>query len=196
MIRLTGLSVAAYASTNLDNLLLLCGFFAHPAYSPFQIVVGQFAGIGILVAASVLCALAAVVIPLPCIGFLGLFPIFLGCSRLVTRFDVLPRPPSSSRQIMAVTAAAVANGGDNIATYVPIFAGSTRGDSLAIVAVFAVLTGLWCWMAEVMVKHPITGYVFRTWSARLLPIVLIAVGLIVLWRNGSFDLIYTRRLGL
>ena len=189
MIKLIAVAIAAYTSTNIDDLLLLCGFCAHPAYSTNQIVAGQFIGIGILVVASMLCALAAVVIPLPYVGLLGIAPIYLGCSRFLTRLNSVQRPPSSSRQILAVVTATIADGGDNIATYVPMFAGSSGADRFAIVAVFAVLTGLWCWMAGAMVKHPIIGRRLRAWSTRLLPYMLIAVGLIVLWRNGSFGLI-------
>jgi hypothetical protein len=52
MIRLIAVAVAAYTSTNIDDLLLLCAFCAHPAYSTRQIVAGQFIGIGFLVVAS------------------------------------------------------------------------------------------------------------------------------------------------
>ena len=189
MINLIAMAVAAYASTNIDDLLLLIGFFAHPAYSSNQIVAGQFIGIGILVGVSLLCALAAMIIPLPYVGLLGLAPIYLGCSRLFNRLDPVQRPPSSSRQIMAVMTATFADGGDNIATYVPIFAGSTPADRLAIIGVFTLLTGLWCWLAGAMVAHPAAGRIFRAWGLLLLPYMLIAVGLLVLWRNGSFGLI-------
>lgn len=191
MIKLIAVAIAAYTSTNIDDLLLLCAFFAHPAYSTSQIVVGQYSGIAILVVVSMLCALAAVVIPLPYIGLLGIAPICLGCSRFLTQFNANQRPPSSSRQIVAVIAATIADGGDNIATYVPLFAGSSGADHLVLAAVFALLTGLWCWMGFAMVKHPIVGRVFRAWSTRLLPYMLIAIGLLVLWRNGSFGLIPT-----
>ncbi len=189
MIGLIGMAVIAYAATNIDDLLLLCGFFGHPAYATKQIVLGQFIGIGILVSVSLLCALAAVAVPLPYIGLLGFAPIYLGCCRFRRRFDVVQRKPSSSRQILAVIAATVADGGDNIVTYVPIFTGSRGMEGLAVVAVFAVLTGLWCWMAMALVKHPVVGRMFRAWSTRLLPFLLIAVGLFALWRNGSFGLI-------
>jgi cadmium resistance protein CadD (predicted permease) len=189
MIKLIAIAVAAYASTNIDDLLLLCAFFSLPAYSASQIIVGQFTGIGILVAVSLLCALAAMVIPPPYVGLLGIAPIYLGISRLMKGAGAVQRPVSSSSQIVTVIAATIADGGDNIATYVPIFNGGTKAECLAIIAVFAVLTGLWCWAADALVKHPVAGYVFRMWSARLLPYMLIAVGIAVLWRSGTFGLL-------
>jgi cadmium resistance protein CadD (predicted permease) len=168
MIGLIIVAIAAYASTNIDDLLLLCGFFAHPAYSS---------------------ARAAVVIPLPYIGLLGFAPIFLGCSRFLAPFGLIQRPPSSRRRLITVATATVADGGDNIATYIPIFAGTDGADCCAVIAVFSVLTGLWCWIACIVTKHPVVERMFRAWSTRLLPYMLIALGLIVLWRNGSFGLI-------
>jgi cadmium resistance protein CadD (predicted permease) len=189
MIGLIIVAIAAYASTNIDDLLLLCGFFAHPAYSTNQIVLGQFVGIGVIVIVSLLCARAAVVIPLPYIGLLGFAPIFLGCSRFLAPFGLIQRPPSSRRRLITVATATVADGGDNIATYIPIFAGTDGADCCAVIAVFSVLTGLWCWIACIVTKHPVVERMFRAWSTRLLPYMLIALGLIVLWRNGSFGLI-------
>jgi cadmium resistance protein CadD (predicted permease) len=110
MIRLIAVAVAAYISTNIDDLLLLCAFCAHPAYSTTQIVAGQFIGIGILVVASLILALTSVVIPLPYVGLLGVAPIYLGCSRVLTRSKFVQRPTSSSRQTLVVITATIANG--------------------------------------------------------------------------------------
>jgi len=184
------LVTVAYVSTNIDDLILLIGFFSHPDYTPTKIVFGQFLGIGCLVTASLLCALAALVIPVAWIGLLGLAPIYLGVARFVTQVDLTRRPPAASgRQILAVMMATIADGGDNIAAYVPIFAGSSRSQSVVVFALFAVMTGMWCWMAQAMVDHPLIGRVFRAWSIRGLPLLLIAIGLCVLWRNGSFGLL-------
>jgi cadmium resistance protein CadD (predicted permease) len=192
MIGLIAVAVAAYISTNIDDLLLLCAFSAHPAYSTTKIVAGQFIGIGILVVASLILALTSVVIPLAYVGLLGIAPVYLGCSRVLTRSKSVQRPTSSSRQTSAVITATIADGGDNVATYVPIFAGSDGTERLAIIAVFAALAGLWCWMAGTMLEHPIIGRTFGAWSTRLLPYMLISLGFIGLWRNGSFELIEAR----
>jgi cadmium resistance protein CadD (predicted permease) len=189
MIKLLAVAVAAYASTNIDDLLLLCAFFALPAYSVRQIVIGQFMGIGILVAVSMVCALAAMGITSRYVGLLGLAPIYLGASRLLNGSGLTQRRLSSSSQIMTVIVATLADGGDNIATYVSIFASSSGTERFAIVVAFAVLTGFWCWMAATLVKHPVAGYMFRKWSARLLPFMLMAIGIILLWRSGSFGMI-------
>jgi cadmium resistance protein CadD (predicted permease) len=167
-------------------------FLRPSSISTTQIVGGQFVGIGILVVASLILALTSVVIPLAYVGLLGIAPVYLGCSRVLTRSKSVQRPTSSSRQTLAVITVTIADGSNNIATYVPIFAGSDGTERLAIIAVFAALTGLWCWMAGTMLEHPIIGRTFGAWSTRLLPYMLISLGFIVLWRNGSFELIEAR----
>lgn len=185
---LIALAVVAYISTNIDDLLLLCGFFAHPAYANGKIIFGQFLGIGILVAISLLCALATIIIPVCYVGLLGFAPIYLGLSTLLRRYRG-HAPLSGSGQMAAVVAATVADGGDNIATYVPIFAASSYIDSLVIVSVFAAMTGLWCWLAQILINHALAGQVFRRLSQRLLPFLLIIIGLLVFWRNGTYGLL-------
>ncbi|MFL5538288.1 MAG: cadmium resistance protein, partial [Longimicrobiaceae bacterium] len=55
---LLGLAVAVFVSTNIDDIFLLSAFFADGHLRPRSIVAGQFLGIGVLVAASTLAALA------------------------------------------------------------------------------------------------------------------------------------------
>ena len=45
---LLGLAIALFASTNLDDILLLVGFFADPTFRDRDIVIGQYAGIAAL----------------------------------------------------------------------------------------------------------------------------------------------------
>ena len=58
-----GLGVAAFASTNLDDLLLLASLFVDAEFSPRSIILGQFAGMAVLVAVSAAAALVAVRVP-------------------------------------------------------------------------------------------------------------------------------------
>jgi cadmium resistance protein CadD (predicted permease) len=57
------LAVVVFASTNLDDLLVLSAFFAEPNAAWRTVVTGQFLGIGALVLTSVLIALAALRLP-------------------------------------------------------------------------------------------------------------------------------------
>jgi len=69
-----GIGVVVFASTNIDDIFLLSAFFADPHLRPRSVVAGQFLGIGALVTASAVAALAAVVIPPGWSSLLGLVP--------------------------------------------------------------------------------------------------------------------------
>jgi cadmium resistance protein CadD (predicted permease) len=57
------IGAGAFVSTNIDDILLLAVFFSERGRRILSIDLGQFLGIGALVAASVLSTLAAVAIP-------------------------------------------------------------------------------------------------------------------------------------
>ena len=66
-----GGGVALYATTNIDDLFLLSAFFADPHLYPRNIVIGQFLGIGVLTAVSIVAA-AALAVPESWIAWSGL----------------------------------------------------------------------------------------------------------------------------
>jgi cadmium resistance protein CadD (predicted permease) len=78
-----GVGIAAFVSTNIDDLLILMAFFATPRFLPFQIVLGQYIGMGSLIAVSLLGLLIALVVPVNLIGLIGLFPIAIGIKELL-----------------------------------------------------------------------------------------------------------------
>jgi len=56
MLTTVTIAIVAFALTNIDDIFLLTGFFSDPSQRPLQIIVGQYVGIGFLIAASGLCA--------------------------------------------------------------------------------------------------------------------------------------------
>lgn len=190
------LGVVVFAATNVDDLLVLLGFFAEPGYRPRQVAVGQSAGIGLLVATSVLCALVALVIPEQWLGLLGLAPLGIGLWKLGAlarggaMADEDPRPgrPTGAKAL-AVGAVTVANGGDNIAVYTPLFATRSATEVTVLVAVFAAMTALWLLAAHSLVRHPALGPPIRHIGRYALPVVLIGLGLLVLAEANTLDLI-------
>ena len=52
--------------------------------------------------------------------------------------------------------------------------------ALATASVFAVLTAAWCGLAHWLVNHPTVGAPIRRYGHRVLPFVLIGVGVMVM----------------
>jgi cadmium resistance protein CadD (predicted permease) len=142
------------------------------------VVAGTYLGIGALYAVSVAAALAAAAIPAGYIALLGLVPLALGLRLLFTKKG-RDAPPPAAHGVLAVAGINVAAGGDNIGVYTPLFATTT--EAIAVYgAVFALLTGALCWAAHRLVAHPALGAPVRRWGPRLVPWVLVALGLWIL----------------
>jgi cadmium resistance transport/sequestration family protein len=194
-----GIAVVLFASTNVDDIFVLLGFFADPKFRGRQIVIGQYLGITALYGASVLASLISLVIPTAYIGLLGLAPIFLGLKKLWTlregsEADDDPgdheKASAGHGKIVAVAAVTIANGGDNISIYTPLFA--TRAiDEIAVIAiVFALMTALWLGAAHYLVNHPRIGAPIRRYGHRVVPFVLVALGILILYEAGTVQLFY------
>jgi len=77
-----GIAVLVYASTNIDDLLILAVFFADPRARIGAVIAGRFIGLAVLVlvsAGAALLAMAmAMAVPGEWIALLGLVPLVLG----------------------------------------------------------------------------------------------------------------------
>lgn len=191
-----GVGIVVFTSTNIDDLFLLSAFFADPRLRHGAIVAGQYLGIGVLVLASALAALLALAVPEGWIALLGAVPLLLGLGKLLTLRQQMADAESDGgehriqaqghnagrrlhAQVLSVAGVTVANGGDNIGVYVPLFA--TALDAIATyVLTFAVMTGLWCALGYVLVNHAMAGRAIRRYGHIALPIVLIALGVHIL----------------
>ncbi|XXY49997.1 cadmium resistance transporter [Sorangium sp. So ce269] len=185
-----GVSAVVFISTNIDDILLLTAFFSDPDFTPRQVVAGQFLGIAALVLASVACALLAVRVPEGWIGLLGLAPLALGLQGLWALRrgqeagdddddDDQPRGRAARFRTLAVATVTVANGGDNLGVYIPLFSRSPGLIPLH-AAVFAVMTGALCALGHHLVNHPVLGSRIRRHGRVALPFVLIGLGLWIL----------------
>jgi cadmium resistance protein CadD (predicted permease) len=179
-----------FASTNVDDIFVLLTFFADPSFHPRQVVVGQFLGMAVLIVVSLLAAAGARAIPLDYVGLLGFVPVILGATKLVAllrRPD--PKEPTAepeardrfgASKLLAVAGLTIANGSDNVGAYVPLFATRTLREVGILVAVFLVLTGIWCLAAHRLVHHPRVGAPLRRYGHVVLPFALIALGVYIL----------------
>jgi cadmium resistance protein CadD (predicted permease) len=116
------LSAGIFASTNIDDLFVLVGFFSDPSLPRARIIAGRVIGISTLVAISLGAALAAIALSPAYVGLLGVAPVFIGILKL-TRLRKSAEPKEAmGGGMLQVAAVTIANGGDNIGAYAPIFA--------------------------------------------------------------------------
>ena len=191
-----GVGIVVFVSTNIDDIFLLAAFFADPRLRARSIVIGQYLGIGALVLVSALAARLALAFPAGWVALLGAVPLLMGLTKLraLRGSAVDTEGDSDARRIqeqehtaerrlglpvLAVASVTVANGGDNVAVYVPLFA--TAFDAVATYALtFAVMTGVWCALGYMLVNNNVLGGAIRRYGHVILPFVLIALGIYIL----------------
>jgi len=195
LVALIGLAIVVFASTNIDDAFVLAAFFADKNFSARDVVIGQCAGVSTLYAVSAIAALISLIIPPTYIGLLGLAPIVIGMRKLYnpwrSRKNEEERSSSTEAhgRMLAVAAVTMANGGDNIAVYTALFATRSVYEVPAIGIVFAIMTGLWCLAAHWLVNHRALGAPIRRDAHRVVPFVLIGLGILILVRAGTLQLV-------
>ena len=195
--------IAAFAATNLDDIVVLMVFFAqvNANLRPWQIVTGQYLGFGILVLLSLPGYFGGRLVPAQYIGLLGLVPLGISLKMLFAPNDeaadavkVLESEASNRFQrslaflpphVLQVAAITVANGGDNIGIYVPLFASKNLVGLLIILATFLLLVGVWCYVAGRLVQQSLVSRVLGKYGDRLIPWVLMALGGYILYESGT-----------
>ncbi|WP_216353855.1 cadmium resistance transporter [Arthrobacter sp. SRS-W-1-2016] len=187
-------AAGAFAATNLDDLLVLSVLFlsARTRTLPrlWRIWVGQYIGIGILTVVAAAAALALTPVPVEWVGFLGLVPLALGCYALLKVARPSGHPPKPrSLNVPVVVAVTVANGGDNISVYIPLFRSLGPAASATTGLTFAVMVAVWCAAGFWLTAHPKVGELCRRAGNRVIPVVYIALGITIIVRSGVIALL-------
>lgn len=187
---MAGVGISAFAVTDIDDLFVLMLFFSSTVYHRWQVVVGQYIGIGALVALSSLGLLLAFVIPLYLIGLLGWVPIAIGIIKLLqlrkknSNSNEIELPISTRHnhlRILTVAGVTFSNGGDNIGIYAPLFAKySSPFEVIYLISIFTIMTAVWCIVAYYLVNHPVIASRMHSAGHIILPFVLIGIGTYIL----------------
>lgn len=205
---LVGIS-AAFATTFDDNVYLTAFFGkVNRHFRPRHVVVGEFLGFTALLFASLPGFFGGLVIPEKWIGLLGILPIIIGVSNLMSRedneviqdvsLDMTPDKPQRlnkslwatlrDRQTYRVSAVTIANGGNNIGIYVPLFATSNIHSLGVIVAVCYLTVGVWCFLSYRMTHNPLVAPLLARYGRKVFPLVLIWLGYSIIMESQSYRL--------
>ena len=163
-----------------------------------HIVAGQYLGFAGLVLASLPGFFGHFLFPRPWIGLLGLIPIALGLSRLLSQEEEVDSPNIVleertflkgliSPQTWSVAAVTFANGGDNIGIYIPLFASSSWQELLVILAEFFILVGVWCYAAYQLTRLQTIAENLTRYGNLIVPFVLIGLGILILIDSHTLE---------
>lgn len=195
-----GQAAGLFAVTNIDDIVILALFFAQGAGragSGRRVFLGQYLGFAAILAVAVAAAFGATFLPESAIPYLGLLPLALGLKAAWQAWqdhrdggadDEADQAKEGGPGPLQVAAVTFANGGDNIGVYVPVFATSGVGGMTVYAVVFLVLVAVWCFAGRFFATRSVIAEALARWGHILLPLVLIAIGLLILVEGGAFGL--------
>lgn len=207
------IGISAAFATTFDDNLYLTAFFGkvNRSFRPKHIIIGEFLGFTTLVCASLPGFFGGMIIPSTWIGLLGLLPIAIGISNLISRAEEgetvqavsvdLTSPTKSGRhnksvlatirdpQTYRVSAVTIANGGNNIGIYVPLFASSNLPSLGVILCVCYFTVGVWCLLSYNLTRNPLMTPVLTRYGRKIFPFVLIYLGLSILIKSETYRLL-------
>ncbi|ABA24506.1 Cadmium resistance transporter [Trichormus variabilis ATCC 29413] len=205
-------SLVAFAATNIDDIIILLLLFSQvdANFRRSHIWVGHFLGFSIIILASLPGFFGGLFVQREFIGLLGILPIIIGIKQLVTKeqentqiqavtTDLKGSSPAHPilaficsilhPQVYKVAAVTVANGGDNISIYIPLFAGQNLVTLGVILGVFFFMVGIWCVTADLLSRQAPIAYVLSLHGKTFIPFILIALGLFIMYERGTFSLL-------
>lgn len=188
-------AVALFAATNIDDFVVLTtlSITSRAGGQPrrWHIWAGQYAGFAVLIAVSLAVAVGLALIPLHWLWLLGLLPLGLGLAKLATAI----RAHRSGRQaspavvtgLTGVIGVTIANGGDNLSAYIPVFRTSSAAEITVIVAVFTALIGVYCLASTRMAVHRNVIQAVQQWGQWVIPVVFILIGFYIFFKTGALS---------
>lgn len=190
-------ALVLFVATNIDHSVLLALWFVHGQNRPgttARICAGQYVGFGVILAVTiVLSAISGLVIPQEYLRFLGLIPLALGIKAAIGEIrerlsaeedddedEGEAQLKGKKVSVGAVALVTMANGGDEVAAYLPVFALSTWWQIALFCAVFLVLAGVLLALARFITGRMGLAEVLERFEAIIFPSVLILLGVLIL----------------
>jgi cadmium resistance protein CadD (predicted permease) len=186
-------AVVLFAATNADDIVVLTvlSISSHTSGQPrrWHIWAGQYAGFAVIVAVSLAAAAGLALVPLHWLWLLGLLPLGLGLGKLVTAIRAhrsgQQAAPAVVTGLTGVIGLTVANGGDNLSAYIPVFRTSSAAEIAVIITVFMACVGLYCLASTRFAAHRAVIRAVQRWGRWVIPAVYILIGCYIFYKTGA-----------
>jgi cadmium resistance protein CadD (predicted permease) len=188
---LLGIGTGAFLASNIDDTFMLILLFSSTSLLARDVTIGQFLGIALLVIVSMSASLLILVVPFFVIGLMGLIPIGIGLKRLIEHQQTKKSNRQNKRleyeSFLSVAGITVANGGDDIGVFTPLFAKyNTNFEVTILVMLFMLLTGVWCILTYYFIRHPFMASRMSYSSQIISSFVLIGLGVYIVLDSFVF----------
>ena len=179
-----GLGFAAYAATNLDNFLLLCGLIGGGARRR-SVTVGFVTAGGLILLLALSFSVLSYLVSPAMLGYLGVVPIALGLRILIYDGVATEGTPQLAKGVFGVAALLTANSLDTVATFAPMFAESEAIVRFALVVGY-IASAIVLITAVLRITRRLSRLAIKKSAAqKITGVVMILVGAYVLSDSGT-----------
>jgi len=193
LIGIVPIAVGAYFATNVDNFVLLVALLARYRRQTINVVAAYLTCMLILGIAGFGVSEIANYVPIRYLGLLGIVPIFIGVVEFVrlhrnkdkTSVATETSLDSNHRVFLTTLISQLSNGADTILVFGILFADSTAATDTLIMFTLAAMAVTFVLVAMYAVRHPKISSVISRYAQRVLPFVLIIVGVYVLANTAT-----------
>ncbi|EEA22898.1 hypothetical protein TMatcc_001759 [Talaromyces marneffei ATCC 18224] len=191
-----GTACSSFAITNIDAMFVLVTLFAEASacrtMTPLMIILGEYIGFTVIIIISMIGFGASLLIPSEPIGFFGLLPILLGIWRLLNL--LVPNQEEESektklagvKSVFKVSLITLMNGGDNIGTYVPLFAQANAAEIAIYVITYYILVGVWCLVAFLVMRQKHILKIAKRYARVVVPFLYLGLGSYIIEKSSCY----------
>lgn len=193
---IVSITASAFIATNLDNLVLLVSLLARYQRNRFYVIAGYFCCVVVLALMAFSIAAAADLAPVEYLGLLGLVPMVIGATGIVSMLkgqeavvdDANAAISGVGSVFVATFVIQLSNGADTVITFGALFADSASVSNYLILLTLAVMAIIFGLVAIYAVQHPLLSKWINQYGPRVTPFILIFVGTYIL-ANTTTDLL-------
>jgi len=196
LIAIIPIAAGAYVATNLDNFILLVSLLARYRNHTSNVVAGYFTCVLILGFVGLWIGKAANIAPVEYLGLLGFVPISIGAVELIqlrrgkAKVTVAKEKSVDGVQKVFMTTlfSQLGNGADTIIVFGVLFIDSMPSADILTVVTLAAMAVIFVFVGIYAVRHPALCEWIDRYAYRVMPFVLIIVGVYIL-ANTATDLL-------
>ena len=189
--------MTTFAVTNLDNLIILVFLLGQSPNARHHVLMGFVASVILVVAVSSIGILIGTVLSPDLVGYLGFAPLSIGTYMLYQQLRFTENKSTAaisamgapSRIWLTTVVLMFSNSADSIAVLLPLLAESGSTPIMLIVSIYLLTSILWCAISVKIATNAGLAQRISDRGEKLVPWVMIAVGIYVLSNTGTDSLV-------